>query len=44
MLGLFTEIGPCLVPNVLGQQNGGNLSTEFNPHSWNNFANVLFIE
>lgn len=38
MLGLFTEIGPCLVPD------GDNLTTEFNPYSWNNFANMLFIE
>lgn len=38
MLGLFTELGPCLVPD------GDNLTTEYNPYSWNNFANMIFIE
>lgn len=37
MLGLFSEIGPCLT-----NEHGND--TVFNEHSWTNFANVLFIE
>ncbi|KAL3418580.1 carboxypeptidase Y [Phlyctema vagabunda] len=37
MFGLFREIGPCLV-NEYG--NG----TKFNPYSWSNHANMLFID
>lgn len=37
MMGLFSEIGPCLV-----EEEGSE--TVRNKHSWTNFANVLFIE
>ncbi|KAH7027383.1 Alpha/Beta hydrolase protein [Microdochium trichocladiopsis] len=37
MMGLFSEIGPCLV-----EEEGGE--TVRNEHSWTNFANVLFID
>ncbi|KAK7950875.1 uncharacterized protein PG986_006603 [Apiospora aurea] len=37
MMGLFSEIGPCLTVK------GGN-ETIRNEHSWSNFANVLFID
>ncbi|KAI5116338.1 hypothetical protein M0805_009174 [Coniferiporia weirii] len=35
-IGLFTELGPCNIrsPN----------STEYNPYSWNNNANIFFID
>jgi hypothetical protein len=38
MMGLFREIGPCLV------RDDDFTTTEFNPNSWSNFANVLYIE
>ncbi|KAK8027714.1 hypothetical protein PG991_004770 [Apiospora marii] len=37
MMGLFSEIGPCL---AVKDGNG----TVRNEHSWSNFANVLFID
>ncbi|CAG9989010.1 unnamed protein product [Clonostachys byssicola] len=37
MFGLFREIGPCLT-------NSYNNDTISNPHSWTNFANVLFLD
>ncbi|KAK4449805.1 Alpha/Beta hydrolase protein, partial [Podospora aff. communis PSN243] len=37
MMGLFLQAGPCRV------QPGAN-TTIANPHSWTNFANVLFID
>lgn len=37
MMGLFSEIGPCLMEKEEGE-------TIRNEHSWTNFANVLFIE
>ncbi|ORY66577.1 Alpha/Beta hydrolase protein [Pseudomassariella vexata] len=37
LMGLFTEIGPCLT-------NEGNNDTFRNEHSWTNFANMLFID
>ncbi|KAK8138060.1 hypothetical protein PG984_001440 [Apiospora sp. TS-2023a] len=37
MMGLFSEIGPCLAAK------DGN-GTVRNEHSWTNFANVLFID
>ncbi|KAK8055719.1 hypothetical protein PG993_000946 [Apiospora rasikravindrae] len=37
MMGLFSEIGPCLTVK------GGN-GTIRNEHSWSNFVNVLFID
>lgn len=45
-LGLFMELGPCLVP-----ENGGIVregppinGTVWNPYSWNNKANVFFLD
>ncbi|KAF9561528.1 serine carboxypeptidase [Agrocybe pediades] len=35
-LGLFFELGPCRIPDANG--------TVFHPESWNNNANVFFIE
>ncbi|KAL4789280.1 Alpha/Beta hydrolase protein [Aspergillus venezuelensis] len=37
LIGMFEELGPCLV-NQYG--NG----TDYNPHSWSNEFNVLFID
>ncbi|KAF9446561.1 alpha/beta-hydrolase [Macrolepiota fuliginosa MF-IS2] len=37
MLGLFQENGPCLV-------NPDGLTTAFNPYSWNNVTNMLYID
>ena len=36
-LGLFTELGPCTL------NKDGN-STTYNPYSWNEYANVFFVE
>jgi len=36
MLGLLEENGPCRV--------NGNLSTTWNPYSWNTKANVLYVD
>lgn len=38
MLGLFMELGPCKV------SDDNFNTTTFNPYSWTNFANVIFIE
>ncbi|KAJ7118927.1 Alpha/Beta hydrolase protein [Mycena epipterygia] len=35
-LGLFMELGPCTIIS--------NNATEYNPHSWNSNANMLFID
>ena len=37
MIGLFTESGPCRLPD-------GAMKTESNPWSWNNNASVLYLE
>lgn len=37
MIGLFQENGPCRV-------NADSNSTTLNPHSWNNYANVIYID
>jgi len=37
MMGLFLQAGPC-------QIHHGENSTAFNPNSWTNFANLIFIE
>ncbi|KAI2612651.1 alpha/beta-hydrolase [Hypoxylon fragiforme] len=37
LMGLFSEIGPCLT-------NQDNNDTILNKHSWTNFASVLFID
>ena len=35
-LGLFTELGPCMLENAT--------TTRYNPYSWNEYANVFFVE
>ncbi|KAM0671035.1 hypothetical protein ACQRIU_001430 [Beauveria bassiana] len=37
MLGLFQENGPCTF-------NGGGSQPKLNPYSWNNFANMLYVD
>ncbi|CAH0050996.1 unnamed protein product [Clonostachys solani] len=37
LLGLFAENGPCIVKN-------DSTTTEYNPWSWNNFVNILYID
>jgi len=37
MIGLFQEHGPCLIKN-------DSSSVTLNPYSWNNEANVLYID
>lgn len=37
MLGLFTEMGPCIL-------DANSTHTLANPHSWNNNASVLFLD
>ena len=37
MMGLFTEMGPCIVTK-------DSRGTTPNPHSWNNNASVIFID
>ncbi|CDZ97775.1 serine carboxypeptidase [Phaffia rhodozyma] len=39
-MGMFMELGPCSVVD----QGHGNLTTKPNPHSWNNKANVFFLD
>ncbi|KAK0760881.1 hypothetical protein N5P37_005820 [Trichoderma harzianum] len=38
MIGLFTENGPCTFNNVEGN------TPVLNPHSWNEYANMLFVD
>lgn len=38
MIGLFQENGPCTFNNVSGS------TPVLNPHSWNNFANMLYVD
>ncbi|KAI9447571.1 carboxypeptidase S1 [Lactarius indigo] len=38
MVGLFQENGPCTFNNVSG------LTPALNPYSWNNFANMLYVD
>jgi len=40
MIGLFQENGPCTFNNV----SGSTPSPVLNPHSWNNFANMLYVD
>eukprot|EP00299_Pterocystis_sp_00344_P010920 c5003_g1_i1.p1 GENE.c5003_g1_i1~~c5003_g1_i1.p1 ORF type:complete len:461 (+),score=77.84 c5003_g1_i1:1-1383(+) len=37
MLALFTENGPCTV-------NSDGATTEYNPYSWTNYANMLYVD
>lgn len=37
MIGLFQELGPCRITN-------DSKTVTLNPHSWNNEANLLFID
>ena len=38
MIGLFQENGPCTFNNAPGS------APVLNPHSWNNFANMLYVD
>ena len=38
MVGLFQENGPCTFNNVSG------MDPVLNPYSWNNFANMLYVD
>jgi carboxypeptidase C (cathepsin A) len=38
MIGLFVENGPCTFNNVSGQD------PVLNPYSWNNVANMLYVD
>ena len=38
MIGLFQENGPCTFNNVAGS------TPVLNPHSWNNYANMLYVD
>ena len=38
MIGLFQENGPCTFNNVSGS------TPVLNPHSWNNVANMLYLD
>ncbi|KAG8786042.1 hypothetical protein FRC12_016980 [Ceratobasidium sp. 428] len=40
-LGLFMELGPC---SIRGPPNTGSNGTEWNPYSWNNKANLFFLD
>ncbi|KAH7341395.1 Alpha/Beta hydrolase protein [Rhizoctonia solani] len=40
-LGLFMELGPC---NIHGPPQSGSNGTEWNPYSWNNKANLFFLD
>jgi carboxypeptidase C (cathepsin A) len=37
MIGLFLQAGPCSI------QRGAN-RTRFNPHSWTDFAHMIYVE
>ncbi|KAI8391457.1 Alpha/Beta hydrolase protein [Radiomyces spectabilis] len=37
LTGLFMELGPCRV-------TGGGNDTVINPHSWNEYANIIFLD
>ncbi|KAF8599602.1 serine carboxypeptidase [Ceratobasidium sp. AG-I] len=39
--GLFMELGPCTIHSP--QRKGSN-GTNWNPHSWNNKANIFFLD
>ncbi|KAK0535214.1 hypothetical protein OC842_002380 [Tilletia horrida] len=45
-LGLFQELGPCLIPLRNGAMPAGPPinGTLFNPHSWNTQASIIFID
>ncbi|KAG8752647.1 hypothetical protein FRC12_011847 [Ceratobasidium sp. 428] len=40
-LGLFMELGPC---SIHGPPNTGSNGTKWNPYSWNNKANLFFLD
>ncbi|KAK0538250.1 hypothetical protein OC834_000493 [Tilletia horrida] len=45
-IGLFQELGPCLVPLRNGAMPSGPPinGTIFNPHSWNSQSSIIFID
>ncbi|KAG8733326.1 hypothetical protein FRC10_000296 [Ceratobasidium sp. 414] len=40
-LGLFMELGPC---SIRGPPKVGSNGTDWNPYSWNNKANLFFLD
>ena len=38
-LGLFMELGPCRVV-----QDDGEIKLKYHPQSWNEYANVFFVD
>ncbi|KAJ7708631.1 serine carboxypeptidase [Mycena metata] len=42
MTGLFFELGPCNINRTEGAN--GTVFTSYNPHAWNNHANVIFLD
>ncbi|KAF8753519.1 serine carboxypeptidase [Rhizoctonia solani] len=40
-LGLFMELGPC---SIRGPLQSGSNGTDWNPYSWNNKANLFFLD
>lgn len=45
-MGLFMELGPCsIVSNPSSDGSlGPNLTTKHNPYSWNENANLFFLD
>ena len=45
-LGLFMELGPCLVPERNGTRAEGPPinATVWNPYSWNSVASTIFLD
>lgn len=37
--GLFIELGPCSI-----YKEGSTVNTSYNPHSWNNHFNIIFLD
>lgn len=44
LIGLFTELGPCELVSIHPRSWDGSLRTVPNEYSWNEFANIVFID